>query len=185
MAIVHPPVIAEPQPFYDYGVAKEDSPQRAMVRRKRLCRGTSKGEKKVPVEKIVVKEVTRVVEVLKSLKSDQVEKFIFPPSPSASIRLNFRSWKGQVYLAAQRLKQKTDIAVVIEGYTDNVGPDEYNQKLGMRRAQVVMNELSALGIDRNRISAASFGENKPVLNQETAWARAVNRRVEFRLKHNK
>ena len=45
-----------------------------------------------------------------------------------------------------------------------------------------MNELAALGIDRNRMSTASVGEGKPLIEQDTGWARAVNRRVEFQVK---
>jgi outer membrane protein OmpA-like peptidoglycan-associated protein len=189
----HPPVIAESTPFYDYGMAKKVAVNEAVVQPKAVVQETPPEKVRiveVPVEKIVVKEVTKVVEVPKIVevpkvveKVVEVEKFIFP-----AVAFRFDSveltdlGKGQVYLAAQRLKQKTDIAVVIEGHTDNVGADEYNQKLGMRRAQTVMNELSALGIDRNRMSAATFGESKPAVNQETAWARAVNRRVEFQVK---
>jgi outer membrane protein OmpA-like peptidoglycan-associated protein len=51
--------------------------------------------------------------------------------------------------------------------------------LGLRRAQSVIKELAAQGIDPHRMSAASLGETKPVINQETEWAHAVNRRVEF------
>jgi OOP family OmpA-OmpF porin len=127
----------------------------------------------VPVEKLVVKEVPKIVEV---------EKFVFP-----AVAFRFDSaeltdlGKGQVYLAAQRLKEKADLTVVIEGHTDTVGNDEYNQKLGQRRAQTVMHELTAQGIDAGRMSAASFGESKPLVNQEAQWARAVNRRVEFQV----
>jgi OOP family OmpA-OmpF porin len=128
----------------------------------------------VPVEKIVVKEVQRVVEV---------EKMIFP---AVAFRFNSADLtelgKGQVYLAAQRLKEKADLTVVIEGHTDTIGNDDYNQKLGQRRAETVMTELSAQGIDRGRISAASLGETRPLIDQETQWARAVNRRVEFQVK---
>ena len=89
--------------------------------------------------------------------------------------------KGQVYVAAQRLKEKADLTVVIEGHADAAGNEEYNQKLGQRRAQVVMKELSAQGIDPNRMSAASVGESKPLIDQDAQWARAVNRRVEFQV----
>jgi OOP family OmpA-OmpF porin len=128
----------------------------------------------VPVEKIVVKEVPKIVEV---------EKVIFP-----AVAFRFDSaeltdlGKGQVYLAAQRLREKTDLTVVIEGHTDTVGSEEYNRKLGERRAQTVIKELSSQGIDPSRISAASGGENAPLVNQDTQWARAVNRRVEFQVK---
>jgi outer membrane protein OmpA-like peptidoglycan-associated protein len=45
-----------------------------------------------------------------------------------------------------------------------------------------MTELAALGIDPSRISAATQGEQKPLIDQATEWARAVNRRVEFQVK---
>jgi outer membrane protein OmpA-like peptidoglycan-associated protein len=127
----------------------------------------------VPVEKIVVKEVPKIIEV---------EKIVFP-----AVAFRFDSaeltdlGKGQVYVAAQRLKEKADLTVVIEGHTDAAGNEEYNQKLGQRRAQAVMKELSAQGIDPNRMSAASVGESKPLVDQDAQWARAVNRRVEFQV----
>ncbi len=130
----------------------------------------------VPVEKIVVKEVPvqKIVEV---------EKVVFPPVAFAfdSAQLTDLG-KGQVYLAAQRLKEKANITVVIEGHTDSRGAEDYNQKLGLERAQTIMNELTSLGIDRGRMSTASMGESKPLIGDDVAWARAVNRRVEFQVK---
>ena len=184
----HPPVLSDPEPAYDYGVPTRVPLREAKVPPK-MAEETAPEKVKiveVPVEKIIVKEVPKVVEVPKIVevtKVVEVEKFVFP-----AVAFRFDSaeltelGKGQVYMASQRLKEKSDITVVIEGHTDNVGSDEYNQKLGMRRAQTVMNELSAFGIDRGRMSAATVGENKPLINQETAWARAVNRRVEFQVK---
>jgi outer membrane protein OmpA-like peptidoglycan-associated protein len=63
-----------------------------------------------------------------------------------------------------------------------VGSDEYNRKLGQRRAQTVMSALAGQGVDPSRMSAAGAGENAPLINQDTGWARAVNRRVEFLVK---
>jgi outer membrane protein OmpA-like peptidoglycan-associated protein len=173
----HPPVLAEPQPLQDYGAAKrtplKQTPTQSQAPAPLASPETVKVVE-VPVEKIVVKEVPRVVEV---------EKIIFP-----AVAFRFDSadltelGKGQVYLAAQRLKEKADLTVVIEGHTDTVGNDDYNQRLGQRRAETVMRELSAQGIDRSRMSAASLGESKPLIDQETQWARAVNRRVEFQVK---
>jgi outer membrane protein OmpA-like peptidoglycan-associated protein len=128
----------------------------------------------VPVEKIVVKEVQKIVEV---------EKLVFPQVAFAFDSANLSDLgKGQVYLTAQRLKEKTDLTVVIEGHADSIGSDDYNQKLGLQRAQTVMNELVGLGLDVGRISTASQGESKPLIGTDTAWARAVNRRVEFQVK---
>jgi OOP family OmpA-OmpF porin len=128
----------------------------------------------VPVEKIVTREVPKIVEV---------ERIVFP-----AVAFRFDSaeltelGKGQVYMAAQKIKEKSDLTVVIEGHADYVGSDEYNQRLGLRRAQTVMKELAAQGVEPERMSAASLGEGKPLLGQETDWARAVNRRVEFQVK---
>ena len=176
----HPPVLSEPQPFRNYGVSQKTVTSEAPVKETQTVAAATVPQPvetvkivEVPVEKIVVKEVPKVVEV---------EKFVFP-----AVAFHFDSaeltelGKGQVYLAAQRLKEKPELRVLIEGHTDYVGSDEYNQKLGLRRAQTVMTELAAQGIDANRMSAASLGETKPAINQETDWARAVNRRVEFQV----
>ena len=132
----------------------------------------------VPVERIVVKEVIKEVP-----KIVEVEKLVFPAVAFAFNSASLTDLgKGQVYLAAQRLKEKAEITVVIEGHADNRGSDEYNQKLGMQRAETVMSELAAQGIDRGRMSTASLGESKPLIGTDTAWAYAVNRRVEFQVK---
>ena len=70
--------------------------------------------------------------------------------------------RGQVFMAAQRFKEKSDLTVVIEGHADSVGTDEYNQKLGLRRAQTVMRELAAQGVDPERVSAASLWRGQAV-----------------------
>jgi outer membrane protein OmpA-like peptidoglycan-associated protein len=128
----------------------------------------------VPVEKLVIKEVPKIIEM---------ERIVFP---AVAFRFNSADLtdlgKGQVYLAAQRLKEKTDITVVVEGHTDAVGGDEYNQRLGQRRAETVMRELSSLGIEPDRMSVVSVGETRPLIAQDTNWAHAVNRRVEFQVK---
>lgn len=173
----HPPVLAEPQPMHDYGTPRRVPLKQTNVEAK-VAKAATPAETvkvvEVPVEKTVVKEVTKVVEV---------EKVIFP-----AVAFRFDSaeltdlGKGQVFLAPQRLKEKNDITVVIEGHTDVVGSEEYNRRLGQRRAQTVMSELAVQGIDPSRMAAAGAGENAPLINQDTQWARAVNRRVEFQVK---
>jgi outer membrane protein OmpA-like peptidoglycan-associated protein len=177
----HPALLTDPQPLYDYGMTKKVPLKPSQPESKQVSAAPT-GERvrivEVPVEKIVttevVKEVPKVVEV---------ERIIFE-----GVAFRFDSaeltelGKGQVYLAAQRLKDKSDVTIVVEGHTDNVGTDKYNQKLGMRRAEVIMKELGSLGIDTTRMSAASLGESKPLVNQDSPWAHALNRRVEFQVK---
>lgn len=90
--------------------------------------------------------------------------------------------RGRVRQVAQLLASVPSLRVVVEGHTDFIGTDEYNQGLGGRRADSVMKELSELGIDPNRVSVVSYGEGRPIFTEEEDWARAVNRRVQFSVK---
>ena len=71
------------------------------------------------------------------------------------------------------------VNIMITGYTDSVGTDDYNMKLGMARAQSVQRYLAAHGVDASRMSADSKGEGDPVAPNSTAAGRALNRRVEI------
>jgi outer membrane protein OmpA-like peptidoglycan-associated protein len=66
----------------------------------------------------------------------------------------------------------------IEGYTDSVGSEDYNQALSERRAAAVRSYLIAQGIDSARLSASGQGERSPVAGNDTAEGRQQNRRVE-------
>jgi outer membrane protein OmpA-like peptidoglycan-associated protein len=68
--------------------------------------------------------------------------------------------------------------VLIEGYTDSVGSDDYNQGLSSRRAESVQAYLVGQGIDRGRLTASGLGESAPVADNESAMGRQLNRRVE-------
>jgi outer membrane protein OmpA-like peptidoglycan-associated protein len=70
---------------------------------------------------------------------------------------------------------------VLEGHTDDLGSEESNQELGLKRALAVQAELSEQGVDAERLSAVSFGETRPVDLGKTAQARALNRRVEVKV----
>ena len=70
--------------------------------------------------------------------------------------------------------------VVIEGHTDSKGTNEYNMKLGMRRAVSVRDKLLEFGMDPSRIiGVTSKGEEQPVALNSTDEGRALNRRIEF------
>lgn len=177
----HPPLFAEPQPIQDYGMSRRVPLQEAAAPEPVAAPPPVPERVKiveVPVEKIVIKEVPKIVE-----KVVEVEKVVFP-----GVAFRFDSaeltdlGKGKVYLTAQKLKEKSDVTVVVEGHTDYMGSEAYNERLGLRRAQTVMNELVQLGLNPEQISAVTLGETKPLIDQQTDWARAVNRRVEFQVK---
>jgi len=70
--------------------------------------------------------------------------------------------------------------VVIEGHTDSLGSNEYNQKLSEKRAQAVSNVLaSKYAVDSKRLKAVGYGEEKPLADNKTAVGREQNRRVEI------
>lgn len=69
------------------------------------------------------------------------------------------------------------LKVQVEGFTDSVGGDEYNQKLSENRASTVKDFLIAQGVPANNISSQGFGKSNPVADNSTAEGRAQNRRV--------
>lgn len=69
------------------------------------------------------------------------------------------------------------LKVQVEGYTDSVGGDDYNQKLSENRASTVMNFLVAQGVSQANITSQGFGKSNPVADNATASGRAQNRRV--------
>ena len=68
--------------------------------------------------------------------------------------------------------------VRVEGHTDSVASDDYNQKLSERRAEAVRAWLAAKGIEPSRLQTRGFGESKPVADNATPEGRQKNRRVE-------
>lgn len=69
-------------------------------------------------------------------------------------------------------------SAVIEGYTDSVGSEGYNQGLSERRADAVRSYLIGQGVDSARLSASGKGDRSPVAANDTAEGRQQNRRVE-------
>jgi len=67
----------------------------------------------------------------------------------------------------------------VEGYTDNIGTDEYNQKLSEQRADTVSGYLVTQGVAQTNISAAGYGKSDPVADNSTNNGRAQNRRVQL------
>jgi len=76
------------------------------------------------------------------------------------------------------LNQNPGRNVEIEGHTDNVGGDDYNQGLSQRRAESVKSFLMQQGISSQRIVASGKGEHQPVADNESEGGRQQNRRVE-------
>lgn len=72
-----------------------------------------------------------------------------------------------------------DLKTQVEGYTDNIGSDEYNQKLSEERANAVRDYLVSQGVPEDNITAQGYGKTHPVADNSTNAGRAQNRRVEL------
>ena len=79
---------------------------------------------------------------------------------------------------AQFLNQHPDRRIEIDGFTDSVGPDDYNQDLSQRRADAVKTALVTRGIDGSRITTQGYGKSFPVASNSESGGRQLNRRVE-------
>lgn len=72
-----------------------------------------------------------------------------------------------------------DLKLQVEGYTDNIGSDDYNQKLSEERADSVRDYLVSQRVVSNNVTAQGFGKSDPVADNSTDSGRAQNRRVEL------
>jgi len=80
------------------------------------------------------------------------------------------------------LSNNDDLKAVIIGHTDDLGPEDFNEKLSIERALTVKTWLVNKGIAENRLEAKGESNSYPVIPNSEADARAVNRRTEIRLK---
>lgn len=74
--------------------------------------------------------------------------------------------------------------IEILGHTDDIGSDEYNQKLSRERAKSVVDYLVEAGISEDRLKYRGYGSSKPLVPNDSDAARQINRRVEFRILDN-
>lgn len=86
--------------------------------------------------------------------------------------------------AVEVLQRNPDVKVELDGHTDSVGSDAYNQKLSERRAQIVNDYLVAHGVNASQITGVvGFGESKPIDTNATKEGRARNRRTELQVEN--
>ena len=81
-------------------------------------------------------------------------------------------------IAAKLKADNQGVYIEIQGHTDGSGSDDYNLTLGARRAESVMRYLSTqAGLPLHRMNSISYGESKPIADNNTRDGRATNRRV--------
>jgi OOP family OmpA-OmpF porin len=77
------------------------------------------------------------------------------------------------------MENNPTMSIELQGHTDNVGTEEYNMDLSMRRSNSVASYLVEKGILRNRMATTGFGFKSPVALNGTNFGRSLNRRVEL------
>ncbi|MGM0427331.1 MAG: OmpA family protein [Thermodesulfobacteriota bacterium] len=77
------------------------------------------------------------------------------------------------------MKQNPELQLTINGHTDSIGTESYNQGLSERRAQSAKQYLKDRGIDGSRLSIVGHSFRQPIATNETSEGRAENRRAEF------
>jgi OOP family OmpA-OmpF porin len=71
------------------------------------------------------------------------------------------------------------VEVRVEGHTDSIGTEEYNQKLSQERSESVVEYLVSKGVNGNNLIPVGMGETSPIATNSTDAGRALNRRVDF------
>tara|TARA_Y200000002_G_scaffold72965_1_gene57130 strand:+ start:1539 stop:1922 length:384 start_codon:yes stop_codon:yes gene_type:complete len=81
--------------------------------------------------------------------------------------------------AVNALKENSSIKITLAGHADERGTREYNLALGQRRAEIVSDYLVLNGIQNQRITVKSYGEERPAVIGQDEQSHAKNRRVDI------
>lgn len=139
--------------------------------------------KPVVVEQVIEKPVVieRIVEKIVEVPVIEKESYVFGNGGStlfahdSSVLLTTKVFSSVI----NTLKAHPYATAMVVGHTDSSGSAQYNQKLSERRAQAVADFLVDQGIAAGRINVRGEGMNNPIVSNQTAEGRAMNRRVEI------
>jgi len=113
------------------------------------------------------------------------EKQVFDEKVRLNIEFDFDKsdirprYHDELRTVGDYMNKYPDVNMAIEGHTDSIGTDEYNQALSQRRVDSVKNYIvEKFNIDGKRIKATGYGESKPIADNSTDEGRQTNRRVE-------
>jgi len=136
-----------------------------------------------------VDAIAKDVDALKNVEPTSYDEFVkqLVNDGYINVYFDFNSTKVQgasansVNFMKAYLAKNTGASVEVQGYADELGSDDYNQKLSQKRADAVVKLLTEAGIDGSRLSAVGKGEDTSV-DKSSAQARQLARRVTFMVK---
>lgn len=123
-------------------------------------------------------DVVRVGEGIKLVLGENAVRFDFNKSTLTA------QAKANLDKLVKVFTDYPDTDIVIYGYTDSSGADDYNLKLSTQRAEAVKSYLSKKGLKAARFSTTGMGEADPIESNDTDAGRSKNRRVEFAITAN-
>jgi peptidoglycan-associated lipoprotein len=136
-----------------------------------------------PVEEKVVKP--KEVALVEDTSKKEAAKIVAAPQLFDNIYFDYDKYdlkpesRSVLQKVADFMKVNAKYILRVEGHCDERGTAEYNLALGQRRADAAMNYLVKLGIDKDRVTALSYGEELPADPSGTEEAWAKNRRDNF------
>jgi outer membrane protein OmpA-like peptidoglycan-associated protein len=123
----------------------------------------------------------------KDIEVDRLREDLLRVSVSSEASFDFdRSeikpeFKPTLDKVAGVLRDDPNVRITIIGFTDNIGSEDYNQRLSERRAQATADYLISQGVGASQILTRGLGESEPRASNDTEAGRAQNRRVEIYL----
>ncbi|MEJ5244473.1 MAG: OmpA family protein [Bacteroidota bacterium] len=124
-----------------------------------------------PTDNKLVKKVIPIVELGRKLI---IENLLFKTG-----QYNLPEVIKELDILAEFMINKPTVSIIIEGHTDNVGTDAFNDALSQKRAESVMNYLASKGVDKNRMSIVGYGKRRPIASNKDEFGRQLNRRTEI------
>ena len=122
-------------------------------------------------------QTVAVVETVEPMPAEEPEPAAEPVRVELDVKFDFD--RAVVKPDSYGMKEYGQTTTVLEGHTDSVGTDAYNQRLSERRASAVREVLvNQYGVEAGRVDAVGYGESRPVADNATDAGRAINRRVE-------
>lgn len=135
-------------------------------------RGSALAATEIPLDRRLARLGAKVSETEVTIRLSGSVLFDFD---SADLRLDAEETLWEVAAVIQAYPGRR---VRIEGHTDSIASDAYNQQLSERRAEAVRSWLVAHGVEKGRLVTVGHGESRPVADNATAAGRQLNRRVE-------
>lgn len=117
-------------------------------------------------------------EILKKVAKD-AQNIFFAINKAVLLKKSYKSLDE----VAAILKEDAGLKLDIEGHTSSTGTDKINIPLSKSRAAAVYDYMIKQGVDASRLTSEGFGSTKPVADNKTEKGRALNRRVEMKLRY--